>query len=276
MQLQNPPCVTCVLGLSRSDHNMPKLMQAIPWRTVAFAFLAALAPITVALAAGLQLPTGVTPPPEPSIESQWETALQASWRIPLAAALGALLAFRPRRRGTPTRQPAVVQTQIILAIVGAVVMLVVGSSVARAFGIVGAASLVRYRAKIDDPKDAGIMLSCLGIGLASGVGLYFLAIFATLFIALVVGVLESFEPESYKLFDLKVKAAQAPSIRPRVQQILRRNKIPFELRTAADDELVYEARVPTEKKVDGITEAIHAIDNANEVEWEEKKELKPK
>ena len=34
-------------------------------------------------------------------------------------------------------------------------MLVVGSSLARAFGIVGAAGLVRYRAKIDDPKDAG-------------------------------------------------------------------------------------------------------------------------
>jgi hypothetical protein len=92
-----------------------------------------------------------------------------------------LLAFRPRRRGTPARQTAVVQTQIILAIVGSVVMLVVGSSVARAFGIVGAASLVRYRAKIDDPKDAGIMLSTLAIGLASGVGLYFLAIFSTVF-----------------------------------------------------------------------------------------------
>ena len=171
-----------------------------------------LQPIAVAFAAGQGL-TGRTPP-EPDIESQWAIALQASWRIPLAAALGALLAFRPRRRGTPARETAVVQTQIILAIVGAVVMLVVGSSVARAFGIVGAASLVRYRAKIDDPKDAGIMLSALGIGLASGVGLYVLAIFATLFIALVVGVLESFEPESYKLFDLKVKAKEAPTIRP--------------------------------------------------------------
>ena len=255
---------------------MPKLMQEIPWRSPALGMLAMLAPLAVASAAGLQLPTGGVAPPELPIESQWETALQASWRIPLAAALGALLAFRPRRRGTPARSTAVIQTQIILAIVGAVVMLVVGSSVARAFGIVGAASLVRYRAKIDDPKDAGIMLSTLGIGLASGVGLYYLAIFATLFIVLVVGVLESFEPEAYKLFDLKVKAAQATSIRPHVQQILRRNKIRYELRTAADDELVYEAKVPSEKKVDGVTEAIHAIDNANEVEWEEKKELKPK
>ena len=224
-----------------------------------------------ALAVAQQLPTGGVAPPEPDIESQWGIAIQAIWRIPLAASLGAILAFRPRRRGTPARSTAVIQTQIILAIVGAVVMLVVGSSVARAFGIVGAASLVRYRAKIEDPKDAGIMLSTLGIGLASGVGLYILAIFATVFIVLVVGLLESFEPESFKLFDLKVKAKEATAIRPAIQNILRRNKIRFELRTAADDELVYEAKVPSEKKVDGITEAIHAIDAANEVEWEEKK-----
>jgi uncharacterized membrane protein YhiD involved in acid resistance len=228
-------------------------------------------PMACAFASGQQVPSGLTPPEAP-IESQWNIALQASWRIPLAAALGAMLAFRPRRRGTPARQAAVVQTQIILAIVGAMVMLVVGSSVARAFGIVGAASLVRYRAKIDDPKDAGIMLSTLGIGLASGVGLYFLAIFSTVFVALVVGILESFEPESYKLFDLKIKAKEATAIRPRVQQILQRNRIRYELRTAADDELVYEARVPVPKKVDGITEAIHALDAANEVEWDEKKE----
>jgi hypothetical protein len=72
----------------------------------------------------------------------------AMLRLPLAAALGTALALRPRRRGTPPRQPAVVQTQIILAVVGAVIMLVVGASLARAFGIVGAANLIRYRSKI--------------------------------------------------------------------------------------------------------------------------------
>src|SRR5574339_368695 len=51
-------------------------------------------------------------------------------RLPLAAALGSALALRPRRRGTPPRTPAVLQTQIILAIVGAVIMLVVGASLA--------------------------------------------------------------------------------------------------------------------------------------------------
>ena len=238
---------------------------------------AALASLLVAVAAvGVAQIPGAAAPPEPALQSQWESMAQAVRRIPLAAALGAILAFRPRRKGTPARQTAVVQTQIILAIVGAVVMLVVGSSVARAFGIVGAASLVRYRAKIDDPKDAGIMLSTLGIGLASGVGLYLLAIFATFFIALIVGILESVEPEGYKLFALKVRAQDTSAIRPRVQQILRRNQIKYELRTAGEEELVYEARVPVVKKMDGVTEAIQAIDATNEVEWEEKKELKPK
>ena len=90
--------------------------------------------------------------------------------LPLAALLGAALAFRPRRRGTPPRTPAVIQTQVILALMGALVMIVVGASMARAFGIVGAASLIRYRSKISDPKDAGVMLMTLGVGLAAGVG----------------------------------------------------------------------------------------------------------
>ncbi len=117
-------------------------------------------------------------------------------RLPLAAVLGAALALRPKRRGTPPRTPAVVQTQIILAVVGAVIMLVVGASLARAFGIVGAANLVRYRSKIDDPKDAVVMLCALAVGLASGVGLYALTIFSTGFMVAALWVIESFEPQS--------------------------------------------------------------------------------
>src|SRR5437899_5447952 len=118
----------------------------------------------------------------PDKQTQLEQLQHALARLPIAAGLACVLALRPRRRGTPERQPPVIQTQIILAVVGAVVMLVVGSSLARAFGIVGAAGLVRYRAKIEDPKDAGVMLSTLAIGLASGVGLWMLALFATIFV----------------------------------------------------------------------------------------------
>ena len=52
-----------------------------------------------------------------------EPILRAAAALPIAAVLGAALAFRPVRRGTPPRKPAVIQTQIVLAIIGAVVML---------------------------------------------------------------------------------------------------------------------------------------------------------
>ena len=100
----------------------------------------------------------------------WEIDLHAFVALPLATALGAALAMRPRRKGTPKRSAPVVQTQIILAVIGALVMIVVGTSLARAFGVVGAAGLVRYRAKIDDPKDAGVMLTTLAVGLGAGIG----------------------------------------------------------------------------------------------------------
>ena len=94
---------------------------------------------------------------------------QAAVSLAVAAILSAALAFRPRLRGTPKRNMEVIHTQIILGVVGALIMLVIGESLARAFGIVGAAGLIRYRSQIEDPKDAVVMLATLGLGLAAGV-----------------------------------------------------------------------------------------------------------
>jgi len=201
---------------------------------------------------------------------------QAVTRLPIAVVLACVLALRPRRRGTPPRQPPVIQTQIILAIVGAVVMLVVGSSLARAFGIVGAAGLMRYRAKIEDPKDAGVMLSTLAVGLASGVGMWLLATFATGFILLVLWIVESFEPKAKKLFTLKVKAKDPAALKPHLEQLLTRQHVKAELRGTSTEELHYEVRIPFDHKADGLTDAIVALDrdNASAAELEEKKEKK--
>jgi hypothetical protein len=197
-------------------------------------------------------------------------------RLPLAAVLATILAVRPRRRGTPHRKPAVIETQIILAVVGAVVMLVVGSSLARAFGIVGAAGLVRYRAKIDDPKDAGVMLSTLAVGLAAGVGLWMIATFATAFILAMLFVIESLEPAALKTFELKVKAKDPTTLKPKIEDLLKRNRLEFELRTSTSEEVCYEVKVPLDKKTDRLSNVILKLDpeNTEGVEWDEKKEKK--
>jgi MgtC family/Domain of unknown function (DUF4956) len=196
----------------------------------------------------------------------------AAAALPIATVLGTVLALRPRRRNAPPRLPAVVQTQIILAIVGAVIMLIVGASVARAFAIVGAASLIRYRSKIDDPKDAGVMLSALAVGLACGVGIYALAAFATAFMVFVLWVIEAFEPQGLKTFELKIKAKDTAPLRNAAEALLRRQHIDYELRTSATEELTYEVKVPYGRRTDRMSNAILRLDPNAEiaVEWDEK------
>jgi hypothetical protein len=221
------------------------------------------------LEAGSAQPMGGPAP----LDLQLAELRNAAISLPIATALGALLAFRPRRRGSPPRTSAVVHTQIILAIVGAVVMLVVGASLARAFGIVGAASLIRYRAKIDNPMDAGVMLSTLGIGLAAGVGMYMLAAFSAVFIMGVLWVVESQAPQEYKVFQLKITGKDVPSRRPAVEAVLRRARLQAEVRSSAGEELVYQVLVPFGRRLDRLTNLIQRLDESGNtaVEWEEKK-----
>jgi uncharacterized membrane protein YhiD involved in acid resistance len=215
--------------------------------------------------------------PEVSNEQLLTEAYAVIVRLPLAAALGTALALRPRRRGTPVRQPAVVQTQIVLAIVGALIMLVVGASLARAFGIVGAANLIRYRSKIDDPKDAVVMLSALAVGLASGVGLFVLALFSTMFLVVALWVIEGFEPQT-RVFELSVKLGERTAdLRPKIEATLRRFKSEYELRQSAAEEVSYLVTAPYEMHTDRVSNALTALANGKgEVKWSEKPKTKVK
>jgi hypothetical protein len=253
-------------------------------RTAAVAMVIALAVASVAVAYGptLQAAASVqkTLPDEGTADSTWAAQVvslqNALVRLPTAVLLAAILAFRPRRRGTPKRQAPVIQTQIILAFVGATVMLVVGASLARAFGIVGAAGLIRYRAKVEDPKDAGVMLSTLAIGLAAGVGLYLLAIFATIFVLVVLWVIESIDPEPYSLFELTITAKDTATVRDLIEDVLRRRRIPFELRGTSTEEICYEVKLPIDGHTDAVSEALMSLKPAQaiNVKWEPKKDTK--
>ena len=210
----------------------------------------------------------------PNRETQLAELRHAALRLPVAAALASTLALRPRRRGTPRRQAPVIQTQIILAVVGAIVMLVVGSSLARAFGIVGAAGLVRYRAKIEDPKDAGVMLATLAIGLSCGVGLWILAAFGTTFFLIMLWIVESFEPKATHLFALTVKAKDTAALKPQIEKLLARYHAEYELRTASKEEISFDVHFPLSRKTDRMSEQILKLDPAASVQWEGKKEKK--
>jgi hypothetical protein len=205
------------------------------------------------------------------------------WVLAVAALLGAALGvLRPVRREIVPRSWHVIHAQILLAIVGALIIVVVAESLARAFAIVGAAGLVRYRARIDDPKDAGVMLVALAIGLTAGSGQLLFATTACLFVIAVLWVLESVEPEAKSRFDLKIMAKHSDRLRPEIEHALNQKGISYELRGSSPDELRYEVIVPYQQKIRKLTKLIRSLDGhghgghnghaaSPSVEWEIKK-----
>ena len=65
---------------------------------------------------------------------------------------------------------------IMITMVTAVLISVIGSNLARAFSLVGALSIIRYRTAIKDSRDTGFIFLCVATGMVIGAGYYILAI----------------------------------------------------------------------------------------------------
>ncbi|MFP4367870.1 MAG: DUF4956 domain-containing protein [Bacteroidales bacterium] len=74
---------------------------------------------------------------------------------------------------------------IMLTMITAIVIMVIGNNLARAFGMVGAMSIIRFRTAVKDASDIMFIFFALTIGLASGVKLYSIAVLGTLVVGLV-------------------------------------------------------------------------------------------
>jgi hypothetical protein len=191
-----------------------------------------------------------------------------------AAALGAALGLiRPVRTELVPRSTHVVHAQILLAIVGALIIVVVAESLARAFAIVGAAGLVRYRARIRDPKDAGVMLVSLAVGLTVGSEMYVLAVVACVFVIALLWLLESFEPATRTRFELTVGGKEAARLQPDIEAALGDKGVTYELLGSSPDELHYLVTVPFQEKVRKLGKLIRGLSerHGQSVEWDIKK-----
>src|SRR5215203_2575373 len=218
----------------------------------------------------------------PSSFSSWEAAsARIALRFSLAAFLAALLAFRPRRGVSIVRRnPYVAQTQILMAVVAGAMMMVVGDSAARAFGIFAAASLVRFRTNIRDPKETTVLLVCLGVGLAAGVGRWDMAVILTLFVLLTLGVLESFERfQVFRSMEISVQTRNVDTADKILKGLFERHKFDYELRHLdredADEPLgkvVYLVNLDPVVSTSKLSEEILSADrdNIDSVQWEQK------
>ena len=91
-------------------------------------------------------------------------------RIALAIAIGlSVTVVHKRVRGRSVGY-SLARAQTLLCVAGALTMILIDNSVARAFGIAGAASIVRFRTPVEDPTDATVLFLLMALGMASGVG----------------------------------------------------------------------------------------------------------
>jgi uncharacterized membrane protein YhiD involved in acid resistance len=103
---------------------------------------------------------------------------------------------------------------IMLTMITAIVIMVIGNNLARAFGMVGAMSIIRFRTAVKDASDIMFIFFALAVGLAAGVKLYSVAIVGTLFVGSVFLVVTRFSfglPRNREfLMQITAKGDQVP------------------------------------------------------------------
>jgi anti-anti-sigma factor len=153
-------------------------------------------------------------------------------KLVVAALIGLFVTVihRPSLRDKPLSR-SMEQAQVLLCVAGAMVMIIIGNSLPRAFGIAGAASIIRFRTPVDDPKDITILFLLMALGMAAGLGAFAVAGLATAFLCVFLIVLEhlpSEEKPRTMIVELVAEGRDFPTVH--VESVFARNGIIFEPR----------------------------------------------
>ncbi|AKE92024.1 MULTISPECIES: DUF4956 domain-containing protein [Rhodococcus] len=166
-----------------------------------------------------------------------------------------------------------VQTLVLVGMVISLIMLVVGSNIARAFALVGALSVVRFRNAIKETRDVGFIFLVMAVGMTTGTRFYLLAIAATIAICLVLLIMNKFNWFKLDVQRQVVKVQVPPEqeYNALVEDVLIRYCSEFELvstesvRSGALTELYYTAQLKKGKKPNELISALSAVNTGQRV-----------
>lgn len=204
------------------------------------------------------------------------------FRLFLAVVFSGVLAFRPRQDVNLFKRSLFVsQTQILLAVVAAALMMIVGDNAARAFAIFAAVSLVRFRTNIRDPKEITVLLISLALGLAAGVGRWELGLALCLFALALLWLLEYNESEQvFRAMELTVRTRDTDRTQRILKKLFKEHKLDAEVRELdPPDEknpigsLVYYLNLRLNLSTDRLSDLIMGRDpeNIEGIQWNQKK-----
>jgi len=168
---------------------------------------------------------------------------------------------------------SVQHAQVLICVSAAVMMVIIGDSVARALGIAGGASLIRFRTPVDDPKDAAVFLILLGIGMAAGMGAFAVVGLGTAFIALFLLALDNFgENRERPMFVTVVSASgEFPnSFVHRIFDVYGVEHEPGEINHGEQAQVRYKVRFPQGTPIEEMTTQLMAPGMLKSVSWDKK------
>jgi anti-anti-sigma factor len=210
---------------------------------------------------------------EPSRFGWWQPFVELS-KLVLATSIGVIVTsvHRRYRRERPQTQ-AMEQAQVLLCVSGALMMIIIGGSVARAFGIAGAASIIRFRTPVEDPKDITILFLLMGLGMAAGVGLFAVAGLGTLFLCLCLALLNRIGARRPRAMMAEVEAEGREFPTAHVQSVFARNHVIFEPREVSQGKALsvrYYTLLDPDQSLESLSEQLMAGGKANvqSVSWE--------
>jgi len=184
----------------------------------------------------------------------------------VAAALVGFLVTAVHKRQTRDRlmTRSMEQAQVLLCVSGAMMMIIIGSSLARAFGIAGAAGIVRFRTPVDDPKDVTILFLLMGLGMACGIGALPVAGLGTLFLCVGLVVLDRAVVSKPRTMHVEITAGGRQFPVAPVAAVFARHGIVVEPREVAqerDATVSYSAAVPPGTSIEEVTARLAGCDS---------------
>ena len=169
------------------------------------------------------------------------------------------------------------QAQMLLCVSGALMMIIIGNSLARAFGIAGAASIVRFRTPVDDPKDVTILFILMGLGMSVGLGAFAVAGLGTGFLCITLLLLDRVIRQQARLMSVEIVATGRQFPTTKVEEVFARNQVIYEPReiTQSDDMTVkYRTWLDPGMSLDDLSsQLMHEAPGVTAVAWENPKRL---